>query len=393
VKRILVLGSTGSVGRQALQVIANSTDMNVAGLACKSDADAILEQAMSMGVRYMAIEDAAAAASVSPALYPETRILSGEGAAARLVREVEADLVLNAVVGFAGLASTVAALECGVTLALANKESLVSGGRLVMGLAEERRVPILPVDSEHSALHQLLVDVRPEEVSALVLTASGGPFRGRKPADLRRVAPAEALIHPTWNMGPKITIDSATLMNKGLEIIEAHHLFGVAYEAIEVVIHPGSLVHSLVRLCDGALLAHLGVPDMRVPIAYALNHPRRLPTGVPPLDLAAGVSLSFEAPDEELYPALPLVRAAGRAGDAATCALNAANEIAVYSFLEGTIGFVDIVEVVEEVLAALDLQQPSDFAAVSDIDRRARHKAAELCGLRNSGSGRGRGPA
>jgi 1-deoxy-D-xylulose-5-phosphate reductoisomerase len=367
------------VGRQALAVIANSTDLTVAGLACRRDTDGILAQAVAIGVRDVAVEEKAAAASISPALYPEIRVRSGAGATARLVREVEADLVLNAVVGFAGLEATVAALESGVPLALANKESLVSGGSLVMKLAQRRDVAILPVDSEHSALHQLLAGVGAEEVASLVLTASGGPFRGRRRFDLCAVTREEALAHPTWNMGPKITIDSATLMNKGLEIIEAHHLFGVAYKDIEVVIHPGSLVHSFVRLRDGALLAHMGVPDMRVPIAYALHYPRRLPAGVEHLDFGSGLVLEFGAPDVELYPALALARAAGRAGDAATCALNAANEIAVYSFLEGMIAFLDIVEVAAEVLESLDMGHPADFADVAAIDAWSRAQALAVC--------------
>jgi len=266
-KRVVVLGSTGSIGVQALQVIAAGGDLCVSGLSCDRNVSLLLEQATSMGVTDLAIADERAAATVPAALYPELEVRAGRGGAARLVREVGADLVLNGIVGFAGLEATLAALESGRTLALANKESLVCAGSLVTGLAADRGVAILPVDSEHSALYQLVAAAGCEAVDSVVITASGGPFRGRDRAGLAGVTREQALAHPTWSMGEKITVDSATLMNKGLEVIEAHHLFGLPYEKIEVVVHPQSIVHALVRMNDGALLAHLGSPDMRVPIS------------------------------------------------------------------------------------------------------------------------------
>jgi 1-deoxy-D-xylulose-5-phosphate reductoisomerase len=377
-KRVLVLGSTGSIGVQALDVISRDPELCVVGLSCGRQTGLLLEQATVHGVADVAIADDHAEAS-SLALYPELRMRRGADAAARLVREVECDLVLNAIVGFAGLESTVAALECHRPLALANKESLVSGGRVVTALAARAGMRILPVDSEHSALFQLLAAEDPAAVVSIVLTASGGPFRGRKAAELVDVGPEDALAHPTWDMGAKISIDSATLMNKGLEIIEAHHLFDVAYDRIEVVVHPQSLVHSLVRLVDGALLAHLGVPDMRVPIGYALRYPQRRPLPVTPLDLVAAGRLDFSPPDAATFRCLALARDAGVAGDAATCALNAANEIAVHAFLDRRLPFLGIAEVVERVLDALVAPEPRSYDEVVAVDAWARRAASGVC--------------
>ncbi len=287
-KRVIVLGATGSIGVQALRVVAASKDLTIVGLSCDRNVKLLLEQATALGVDDLAIADEGAASTIPASLYPAARIRMGAGGAARLVREVDADLVLNAIVGFAGLESTLAALEAGRPLALANKESLVCAGSLVTGLAARRGVAILPVDSEHSALFQLVAAAGAEALDSVVITASGGPFRGKTRRELGGVTREEALSHPTWSMGEKITIDSATLMNKGLEVIEAHHLFGLPYERIEVVVHPQSLVHALVRLVDGALMSHLGSPDMRVPIAFALHYPERVPVAVRKLDLAAG---------------------------------------------------------------------------------------------------------
>jgi 1-deoxy-D-xylulose 5-phosphate reductoisomerase len=376
-KRVLVLGSTGSIGVQALEVIAGSTDLTVVGLSCGSRVGLLMEQATSLGVTNIAVADPAAALGLSSDLYPHLHVRAGADAAARLVREVEADVVLNAIVGFAGLEATMATLSQGTPLALANKESLVSGGRVVSDLAADRGTPIIPVDSEHSALFQLLAGERRGAVRSLVLTASGGPFRGRSAADLIGITPVDALAHPTWTMGAKISIDSATLMNKGLEVIEAHHLFGVDYGDIEVVVHPQSLVHALVRLVDSALLAHLGMPDMRVPIAYALFHPERRPLPTAPLDLAAG-PLEFAPPDVETFRCLNLAREAGRAGDAATCALNAANEVAVRGFLNGRVPFLGIPMVIEQVLARLDAPIPRTYEDIVALDSWAREEAASL---------------
>jgi 1-deoxy-D-xylulose-5-phosphate reductoisomerase len=381
VKRIVVLGSTGSIGVQALEVVANCSDLTVVGLSCGSQVGLLLEQAVAFGVEELAVADVAAAAHVSPELYPGFRVRGGAAAAAQLVRDVEADLVLNAVVGFAGLESTVATLEQGIPL--------VSGGRVVTGLAARQGISILPVDSEHSALFQLLAAEeaaaappdaagttpgRPT-VRSLVLTASGGPFRGRTRAELRDVTPEQALDHPTWTMGAKISIDSATLMNKGLEIIEAHHLFGVPYGGIEVVVHPQSLVHALVRLTDGALLAHLGLPDMRVPISYALHYPKRHPVPVADLDLAKA-ALEFQPPDVESFGCLRLAWEAGMAGDAATCALNAANEVAVEAFLEERLAFLGVADVIALVLDRLSAGDPGSYEEIRALDAWARREAA-----------------
>jgi 1-deoxy-D-xylulose-5-phosphate reductoisomerase len=377
-KRVIVLGSTGSIGVQALQVIASSHDLMVVGLSCDRNVALLLEQAMSLGVEHLAVADEGMAGTLTSALFPEMRVRAGEGAAARLVREVEADIVLNAIVGFAGLEATLAAVESGRTLALANKESLVCAGTLVTEIAARREVRVLPVDSEHSALFQLVAAAGPEALSSIVITASGGPFLGRDRAQLAAVTADEALAHPTWSMGRKISIDSATLINKGLEVIEAHHLFGLPYDKIEVVVHPQSVVHAMVRMVDGAVLAHLGVADMRVPIAYALRYPTRGPLGTARLDLTSCGRLDFVAPDEETFPAIRLARQAGARGDRATCALNAANEVAVEAFLGGRLPFLGICDIAARVLEESDLGDFGTFEEVRSVDRGARTKARDL---------------
>jgi 1-deoxy-D-xylulose-5-phosphate reductoisomerase len=304
-------------------------------------------------------------------------VLSGPEGLVRLVIESGAELVLNALVGSAGLGPTVATLGEGIDLALANKESLVVGGELVMALAEATGARIVPVDSEHSALHQLISGEDAGTVERLVLTASGGPFRGMSRDQLERVGVEQALAHPTWAMGGKITIDSATLMNKGLELIEAHHLFGTPYGRIEIVVHPQSIVHSLIQLCDGATLAHLGYPDMRVPISYALHYPERVDVPVAPLDLVALGQLTFEAPDTDAFPCLALARAAAAAGGTAPCALNAANEVAVHAFLERRLPFLGIAAVIEATLERLDPQPLRAFETLYEADHEARAIASE----------------
>lgn len=378
-RRVLVLGSTGSIGVQALKVIAASTDLCLAGLSCGRNVALLLEQATSLGVSDVAVADEKAASSIPQALYPELRVRVGQNAAASLVREVEADLVLNAIVGFAGLESTLTALETGRSLALANKESLVCAGKLVMDTAARAGKEMVPVDSEHSALFQLVKAAGQRAVDSLVITASGGPFRGWSTEQLAMATRAQALAHPTWSMGEKITVDSATLMNKGLEVIEAHHLFGVPYERIEVVLHPQSVVHAAVRMIDGALLAHWGVPDMRVPIAYALHYPARASVSVDRLDLQAGITLDFSAPDEETFPAIRLAREAGSKGDVAACALNAANEVAVHAFLDGVLPFTGIFDVVRETVEASAAGYFGDYDEVVAADAKARATAAEAC--------------
>jgi len=337
VKRIALLGATGSIGRQAIEVIEASSELELV----------------------------AATSGTTPieGLAPLTQT---GGDPAGLLEQAEPDVVLNAVVGFAGLVPTMWALEHGVTLALANKESLVAAGELALAARRRGNGALIPVDSEHSALFQCAQLGEPESV---VLTASGGPFRGRTRDELEHVTPDEALAHPTWSMGPKITVDSATLANKGLEIIEAHFLFGLEYDRIEVVIHPASIVHGVVRFRDGASIAHLGYPDMRVPISYALTYPERAATPVPPLRLQ---TLEFQEPDTETFRLLALAREAGEKGGTFPCAYNAANEVAVQAFLEGRLGFLDIAAVVEDVLARVDGASARDLAELVEADRRAR---------------------
>ena len=376
-RRILIFGSTGSIGLQALDVCDRSDELEVVGLSAGTAWEPLVEQARALGVPRIALADAAAAAEASRA-WPDGEVLSGPDGVAALVSESGPDLVLNAIVGSAGLLPTIATLGEGIDLALANKESLVAGGELVMALAEATGAQILPVDSEHAALHQLIAAERaagPGTIERLTITASGGPFRGMTGEQLASVSVADALKHPTWEMGGKITIDSATLMNKGLELIEAHHLFGVRYEQIDVVVHPQSIIHGCVALCDGAVLAHLGLPDMRVPIAYALHHPNRTDLPVARLDLIAAGSLTFEPVDLEAFPCLRLAREAGLAGGTAPCILNAANEIAVHAFLSGRIAFTRIAEVIEATLESLDSRPLSEFEILFAADRTARETA------------------
>ena len=377
-RRILVLGSTGSIGTQALEVIADSDELEVAGLAARSSFEPLVEQAERLGIDRVALADEHAAARAGEA-WTGGEVLAGAEGLVRLVTETDCDLVLNALVGQAGLVPTVAALGEGMDLALANKESLVVGGELVMPLAEATNARIVPVDSEHAALHQLVAGQAAGTVERLVLTASGGPFRGRSATELSEVTRDDALAHPTWTMGGKVTVDSATLMNKGLEVIEAHHLFGIPYERIDVVVHPQSIVHALVTLNDRAALGHLGHPDMRVPISYALHHPDRADVpGVPELDLAAVGTLEFEAPDEETFACLRLAREAAEAGGTAPCVLNAANEVAVRAFLDGRLRFTGIAAVVERTLEALPSERVGHFEDLYRADAEAREHAGHL---------------
>ncbi len=371
-KKVLILGSTGSVGTQALEVIEASSDLEAVGLAAGRGWETTVEQARKHGVETIALADRDAAARAGEAW--DGRVLAGEEGVRELIGATEPDLVLNAIVGAAGLASTVVALTAGIDVALANKESLVLGGELVMALAEATGARLLPVDSEHSALHQLIAAAGPVAVDRLLVTASGGPFRGR--TDLDEVSVTEALDHPTWKMGGRITIDSATLMNKGFEVIEAHHLFAVPYERIEVVVHPQSLIHSLVSLIDGSTLAHVGYPDMRVPISFALNYPERAPVDVPRLDFAAIGQMTFEAPDPDTFACLRLAIEAGQTGGTAPAVLNAADEVAVASFLDGAIPFTGIAAVVERCLEEMPAQGVTHFDDLFAADAEARRRAA-----------------
>jgi 1-deoxy-D-xylulose-5-phosphate reductoisomerase len=376
-RRLAILGSTGSIGCQALDVVSRSPDLTVVALSAASSWEPLLVQAREHGVRRVAVADGDAAARASEA-WTDGEVLAGPDGVVRLITECECDMVLNAIVGSAGLLPTVATLAEGIDLALANKESLVVGGELVTELAQATGAAMIPVDSEHSALHQLLAAERPGTVDRLILTASGGPFRGLKREDLEQVTTEQALAHPTWAMGGKITIDSATLMNKGLELIEAHHLFGTPYQQIDIVVHPQSIIHSLIQLCDGATLAHLGYPDMRVPISYALHHPERVDVPVRPLDLVELGSLTFEPVDEETFSCVRIARDAARAGGTATCTMNAANEVAVHAFLGGRLRFLDIAAVIEETLEQLPSQPVHSFDALGEADAEARSVAAEL---------------
>jgi 1-deoxy-D-xylulose-5-phosphate reductoisomerase len=368
VRRILIVGSTGSIGTQAVEVVERSDELELVGLAAASSWEPLLAQAGRFGVQRVALADPDAAARAAE--HSGIEVLSGPEGLVELITETDCDLVLNALVGSAGLGPTVAALGEGIDLALANKESLVVGGELVTTLAEATGAALIPVDSEHSALYQLVANEPPGTLERLVLTASGGPFRGR--TDLDGVTRDEALAHPTWDMGGKITIDSATLMNKGLELIEAHHLFGVPYERIDVVVHPQSIVHALVHLNDGASLAHLGYPDMRVPISYALHHPERADVPVPMLDLVEVGALTFERPDLDTFACLRLAREAAEAGGTAPCVLNAANEVAVHAFLRGELPFAGIARVIESTLAEMPAQPVRHFSDLYEADSHAR---------------------
>jgi len=347
-KRVAILGATGSIGVQAREVIERHPDLELV--------------AASSGSRPL------------DGVAPLTQV---GGDPVELLEQAEPDIVLNAVVGFAGVRATLWTLERGIDLALANKESLVAAGELALGALERGGGRLLPVDSEHSALYQCLEGRAPETVDSVVLTASGGPFRGRNRSELEDVTPDDALAHPTWSMGPKITVDSATLANKGLEVIEAHFLFDLPYERIEVVIQPTSVVHALVRLRDGSSLAHVGYPDMRVPISYALTYPDRAAVDLPQLDFASGLVLEFEPVDEESFPMLGLARLAGERGGSYPCAFNAANEVAVAAFLDGRLPFLGIPEVVERTLDAADGSPATDVDSLDEADREARRLAEQ----------------
>jgi 1-deoxy-D-xylulose-5-phosphate reductoisomerase len=346
VKKIALLGATGSIGRQAIEIVEAHPELELCA--------------------------AASGSTPVDGLAPLTQV---GGDLTELLDRSEPDLVLNAVVGFAGLPATLWALERGVDLALANKESLVAAGELAVAALERGGGRLLPVDSEHSGAFQCFEGRALEQVDSLVLTASGGPFRGRARDELEEVTPAEALAHPTWSMGPKITVDSATLANKGLELIEAHFLFGLPYERIEVVVHPTSVVHALVRFRDGATLAHLGYPDMRVPISFALTYPERSATSIPRLDVAAGLTLEFQPPDLETFPLLAYARHAGEAGGTAPAVFNAANEVAVAAFLAGRLPFLAIADVVAEALEAADGSSARDLEELVEADAAARRLA------------------
>ena len=375
-KRIALLGSSGSIGTQALEIIDGREDLTAVGMAVGINWQQAVESAEAAGAKVIAVADPDAAARAEEVF--SGTVLSGPDAAMDLIAATEPDLVLNGVVGAAGLGPTITALSRGIDVALANKESLVIGGELVTELAEATGAKLLPVDSEHSAIQQLLAGEEPRAVDRIVLTASGGPFRGRK--DLSGISVADALDHPTWAMGGRITIDSATLMNKGFEMIEAHHLFGFEYDRIDVVVHPQSIVHSLIDLSDGATLAHLGYPDMRVPIAYALSYPERADVPVERLDLAKLGKLEFEDPDPGTFRCLALARTAGETGGISPCVLNAADEVAVAAFLSERLAFDRIADVIEQTLEDIGTSEVRGFDDLFAIDEAARERAEEVIG-------------
>jgi 1-deoxy-D-xylulose-5-phosphate reductoisomerase len=377
-KKLLILGSTGSIGTQALEIVAASEEFEVVGLSAATSWQPLAEQALRHDVPRVALANPQAAERAAAEL--GANVLSGEEGIRELVAASGADLVLNAMVGAAGLGPTIVTLSEGIDLALANKESLVVGGELVMKLAEATGATITPVDSEHTALHQLIAGQPPGCVERLAITASGGPFRGRRRSELAAVTVEDALAHPTWAMGGKITIDSATLMNKGLELMEAHHLFDIDYDRIDVVVHPQSLVHGMVQLADRAMLAHIGPRDMKVAISYAMHGGLSVDLPLEPIDLIAVGALTFEAVDLDAFPALRLAREAAITGGTAPCVLNAANEVAVHAFLDGRVGFTAIDETIEAVLEQIPAKPITHFEDLFAVDAEARHRAEERVG-------------
>jgi 1-deoxy-D-xylulose-5-phosphate reductoisomerase len=379
VTTVAIAGSTGSIGTQAIDVVrAEPERFEVVALAAWSSAEALVAQAVELRPKLVVVGDAGRAAEVVAGVPPGTEVQAGPEALAAV--GTVADVCVNGVVGFAGLRLTLATLAAGRRLALANKESLIAGGPVVRAVLDRPGAGhIVPVDSEHGAVHQCLAanaSGNPDRVARIVLTASGGPFRGRTRAELAGVTVADALAHPTWSMGPKITVDSSTLMNKGLEVIEAHELFSVGYDRIEVVVHPQSIVHSMVEMTDGSTIAQLSQPDMRLPIGYALAWPDRIMTPYGRIDWAACGPLSFEPPDHEAFPCLGLAYEAGRRGGTAPALLNAANEEAVAAFLAGRIAWTSIPDVLNAVLSRHDGEDADGVDAVIEADGRGRAAAA-----------------
>ncbi|MCI0468868.1 MAG: 1-deoxy-D-xylulose-5-phosphate reductoisomerase [Nitrospirae bacterium] len=379
-KNISILGSTGSIGRSALEVISQFPDkFRVVGLTAGRNASLLIEQIKRFKPLVAAVSDEGAYHELktqTPNLNSQNpEILFGTEGICAAASMPEVDIVLSSIVGAAGLLPTVSAIKAGKTVALANKEVLVAAGELVMKMAKEYNAPLLPVDSEHSALFQCLDGRRYEDIKKLILTASGGPFVGKTKDELIEASPSDALIHPNWSMGKKITIDSATLMNKGLEVIEAHHLFGIPVEGIDVLIHPQSIVHSIVEFTDGTYMAQLSTPDMRAPIAYALSYPQRLPDIIKPLRWESLSGLTFQRPDNIRFPCLSLAYEALKAGGTMPAALNAANEAAVNAFLNGIIGFTDVPDIIMKVLDSHKPVAADDINVIIEADRQAREEA------------------
>jgi len=389
-KKIAIIGSTGSIGRSTLEVVRQFADrFEVVALGAGSNAALLCEQILEFRPRLVSVKDAQAASRLEDLLAAERfdrfpEILYGQEAHSRVASCPESDMLVSAMVGAAGLLPTLAAIEAGKNIALANKETLVAAGEIVTGAAASNNVKILPVDSEHSAIFQSLQGNHRETLERVLLTASGGPFFNKSRSELETVSPEAALCHPNWSMGPKITIDSATLMNKGLEVIEAHWLFAVPLDRISVYIHPESVVHSMVEYVDGSVIAQMGAPDMRIPIAYALSYPERLPTTYPKLDLFRLQKLSFYPPDEEKFPCLRLAFDACRRGSTMPAVLNAANEVAVHAFLKKMISFYDIPFVIDEVMAAHNPGAKPDLETILKADSWAREEASKIINARES---------
>jgi len=380
-KHLAILGSTGSIGQSTLAVAAeHPAEFTVVSLAAGKNVALLAEQIKQFQPALVSVQDEATAAQLRELVgtNPAPEILAGRAGVLAVATAPGVELVVSAMVGAVGLEPTLAAIRAGLPVALANKETLVAAGPLVMALAKERGVPLLPVDSEHSAIFQALQGQRRADVRRLWLTASGGPFRAWEAGRLEQVTPAQALKHPNWSMGAKITIDSATMMNKALEVIEASVLFGLPVDKIGVYIHPQSIIHSLVEFVDGSVIAQLGVPDMRLPIAYALAYPRRLPLSSPPLDLCQIARLTFERPDTTRFPGLALGYAAARTGGTMPAVLNAANEVAVAAFLESRLKFPDIPRVVEQTMAAHEPRALTDLEQVLAVNQWARDFAGGL---------------
>ena len=378
-KNLAILGSTGSIGTQTLDVVRDLPEMfRVAVLAANTSDKKLEAQIDEFRPELAVLADEAAAERLKARYKGATKILGGEDGLVAAAVFPAVDMVVTSLMGFAGLAPTLAAIRAGKNIALANKETLVAAGELVRREASAHGTAILPVDSEHSALFQCLQGEKRETVESLILTASGGPFRGRRKESLAGVSIGDCLKHPTWSMGRKITVDSATLVNKGLEVIEAHWLYDMPYDKIKVVIHPQSIVHSMVAFQDGAVMAQLGVPDMRLPIQYALTYPERMASTLERLDFARLGALTFEEPDTKTFRGLAIAIEAGRAGGTAPCVMNAANEIAVAAFLDGSIGFLDIYDIIVQTLSARSVRPAESFEILREEDAWARAYAARL---------------
>jgi 1-deoxy-D-xylulose-5-phosphate reductoisomerase len=382
--RVLLLGSTGSIGTSTCNCVRRFTErFTIVGMSTNTNGSRLLEQVDEFSPEAVCIASPEADGEVRSRLPENITVYTGEAGLEQMVRELDFDLLLNALVGAVGFRPTVAALERNKRVALANKESLVIGGEVINRLLSEGRGELLPVDSEHSAIQQCINGEQVKTIESIVLTASGGPFRELAAEAFARITPERALDHPTWAMGPKITIDAATLMNKGFEVIEAHHLFDISYDRLQVVIHPQSIIHSMVVYHDGAVIAQCGIPDMELPIQYALTFPERLPLAAPRLSLAEIGALTFEEPDLDRFPCLRLCIEAGRAGGTLPAVLNAANEVAVHAFLQGEIGFNTIAETIERALDNHTPRAADSVETVEQVDRQTRESTRDyLRGLR-----------